>query len=423
MELRQRLLFETSPWSTTLRGLLADLGRRASRLDDLDSGTPGVHAASEVFARLRDLLLTTPDPGIDLVALADRTSALLKLLGRASSDLVDLGDAELNGDPDAFGTALLKSRRTLVHDALPVPLGDTPPAADLQQREEAFLQTLARRSDRDRAQRVRFLRGYETAYTLRLLWARRWPRPPPPSPRETSVGATRARVGSNLDGASNLTGFLEQWRGLLEHDSDRIQAMNRSQDFYEELTNLMLDIKAPRDALLASELGRARAFADLMVVPRGTDEATGVTLTSLDETIGRLDTPAVEFLVLDDEVVYWLVDRDREVTTHRLPVGRAALTAANKEFRRLSALAQPGKVRPPRDAGGPGWLGERLWAGPLADVQPGNDDGLLVVPHGPLFATPFAALNYGHGHPLVERYALVLADLHGPSRRRGLAAA
>ncbi len=65
-------------------------------------------------------------------------------------------------------------------------------------------------------------------------------------------------------GARMLPGFVEAWRSRLAEDTARIDAVDASRPFYAALTLYLFGQGAYEDALVASEAGRARAFADLL---------------------------------------------------------------------------------------------------------------------------------------------------------------
>jgi hypothetical protein len=74
-----------------------------------------------------------------------------------------------------------------------------------------------------------------------------------------------------LDGTAGAPGFadhladtLEFYRRQMSGDLEKIQTLDASRVFFEELVSLLLELDQVADALLASEKSRARAFADLL---------------------------------------------------------------------------------------------------------------------------------------------------------------
>ncbi|WP_172957425.1 CHAT domain-containing protein [Aphanothece sacrum] len=57
---------------------------------------------------------------------------------------------------------------------------------------------------------------------------------------------------------------VENWRKRLTEDADKIIALDKAQPFLQKLTTYLVELDAQEEALLASELSRARAFADLL---------------------------------------------------------------------------------------------------------------------------------------------------------------
>jgi hypothetical protein len=93
---------------------------------------------------------------------------------------------------------------------------------------------------------------------------------------DAEAAALRRRLSSpELAGTRQLPGSLENWRLRLDEDADRIASVTAGTRLYGLLARFLLDHGAIEDALVASELGRARAFADLLAAPAGDREPRG----------------------------------------------------------------------------------------------------------------------------------------------------
>jgi CHAT domain-containing protein/tetratricopeptide (TPR) repeat protein len=118
----------------------------------------------------------------------------------------------------------------------------------------------------------------------------------------------------------------------------------------------------------------------------------------------------------------WVVAPDGTISVRRrrfdgvLPEGTLTLTAA--ALRAHEALGVPGRGAAPTERERPktdrtaAALRQfyRLLIEPVEDLLPSGEGArLLIVPQGPLFLVPFAALENAQGAPLVARYSLSLA--------------
>jgi CHAT domain-containing protein len=113
------------------------------------------------------------------------------------------------------------------------------------------------------------------------------------------------------------------------------------------------------------------------------------------------DQALLEYLVGPDDSYIFLIDTER-FQAARLQIGEATLQARVREFRQ-AILADSTTFEP---------LARELYRSLLEPVAAGLDAGarLVIVPDGPLFQLPFAALHDGKAF-LAERYAIA----HAPS--------
>ncbi|MEV6866406.1 CHAT domain-containing protein [Streptosporangium subroseum] len=238
---------------------------------------------------------------------------------------------------------------------------------------------------------------------------------------------------------SHLTaGYVEIWRALLDDHWEKILSTELALPFYERMVPLLLDLDVPEDALVASEMSRARAFADALREgrtesgrpPRGLGGAVPVSRAALRAALRDIlaghDAPVVEYFFAGDLLAMWVCPRGGPVTLISRRIDRAGLTGTVDEFGRLARIHR-------HDAGSRAAmadvlrrLGAALWDAIPAGLLPTDpDEPVTVVPHAELFRVPFAALRDEHGAYLVDRHAirvlpaLALApDLSAPSERR-----
>jgi CHAT domain-containing protein len=213
---------------------------------------------------------------------------------------------------------------------------------------------------------------------------------------------------------------LEAWRGRLDEDADRIAAVTMAGPFYALLAEFFNEQAAPGDALVAAELGRARAFADLLhetpwsptrlflgSTPRFTGTRLGAVLASLEQTV-------VEYQLHDDHLLIWVATPAGDVRSVPMPSGaEGAIPAA---VARYQELVKQNKIDPlaPADRAAMDAvlteLGELLWGHiPRSWLPHDPDQVITVVPHGAALRAPFPALRAADGSYLIERHAIALS--------------
>ena len=219
-------------------------------------------------------------------------------------------------------------------------------------------------------------------------------------PDEAFALAERGRSRAFLDLLGSQTTLSKgRTRGLVDEEvrlrarlAEARAVVRESADVEESERTGALVEAADRDyrAFLERVRGENREQASLMSVEPVT----------LPEIRGRLPegTTLLEYLVDDDEVIVWVIDR-RRATVVRIPGDRQTLLALVREFRnaiaRRSSLAG---VRAQAEA-----LYARL-LGPAREQIEG--ERLLIVPHGVLHYVPFGALRSPAHRWLAEEFAL-----------------
>jgi CHAT domain-containing protein/tetratricopeptide (TPR) repeat protein len=188
-----------------------------------------------------------------------------------------------------------------------------------------------------------------------------------------------------------------------------------------------------------AERGRARAFQDLLASrdlrPPGARSAKGVELPSaaavpparvsaIRDTIRAVGTTVLAYWVAPEETTIWVIDRSGRVTVARVAVAAGRYETLARRVWQTSAPSSP-TTKPragratislaarsgvslnlgpdPRPA-----LRElhRLLIAPVQSALPANTGLVTVIPHGPLFGVPFAALVDARNQYFVESYRL-----------------
>ncbi|WP_433041304.1 CHAT domain-containing protein [Dactylosporangium sp. CS-033363] len=197
-------------------------------------------------------------------------------------------------------------------------------------------------------------------------------------------------------GRDPATELLESWRDMLATDPERIAALELAAPVYERLVSTLDD---PREALVAAEQSRARAFADLLHRPARTPRVT-------PSTVDSVDRPFVTYFRDPGRITVWTGD------------GRGAVTRSTVDFplvepdvvavRELLETEHPDRSTEAALTGLLERLGDLLWDPVDQRLLPDDPDELvLVVPHRELMLLPFPALRPG-GRALVHRHALAV---------------
>ena len=207
------------------------------------------------------------------------------------------------------------------------------------------------------------------------------------------------------------------------------------QRLYATRISLLLAQHKPREALAAAESARARAFLDLLsarsaaqtaqaqpglptpVQLTAGEQATALPATAADivATAGRLHSTILSYWVDAAATWVWVIRPDGRITATRLDVTANRLTSLVSDATGVFAdRAQPSGVLDGRAAARPWRELYTLLVQPIRASLPSRAGArLTIVPHGPLFGLPFAALLDSTDHYLIEQYEIHYAAAAG----------
>lgn len=211
------------------------------------------------------------------------------------------------------------------------------------------------------------------------------------------IGASASeRLGDNDTAASDrlqAIAELEQRVASVGDLGDRARAWNLADRAYRELIHGFTVSRSPAATLDHLEIVKSRApfGAPSGATRKGGPWTATAVASRLPERVSL-----VEYAVLDDSLVVGVLRRD-EIRMHVLPVGRDTLTVAVKDYTRL--------VREGHNRNSLRKASRHLWQWLLRSALEAmsEDDALVIVPDGPLYALPFNALVDPDGRYLVER--------------------
>ena len=213
---------------------------------------------------------------------------------------------------------------------------------------------------------------------------------------------------------------------LGQHEMAKVGARDQKSTLNDLLQQVVVRAGKPEEALAIAERGRAQTFLEAL----GATPAKPSSPDALARIARDLRATVVEYSVLYDPTQFLLSSRsvglqpDREDELYIWvvrPDGNLTFRSVN-----LRALGDPGgeplqnRVRfllqlvsgPQGDKELPGLLSDlhHLLIAPIADLLPADPDApVVIVPHGPLFRVPFAALLDPSGRYLIQRHTLLTA--------------
>ena len=218
-------------------------------------------------------------------------------------------------------------------------------------------------------------------------------------------------------------------------EASDITLLDEHQSAYRVLQAVFVAENKLEAALEASERGRARALANLFTWRDGS--ATAASPLSIDDIRSVAEThrvTLVEYSIIEtvddpagSAVYVWVVQPDGTVTFRRIAIqsnGSALQSSLHGLVRDTLATLGPGKLAPAK----PGIAGAEemlsifysMLLAPVADTLPSSaDEAVVLIPQGPLFLLPFAALRDGNGKRLIQSHSLLMA----PSIQMGSVAA
>ena len=212
------------------------------------------------------------------------------------------------------------------------------------------------------------------------------------------------------------------------------------EETYSDAIALQLRANAQGEALETAELARARAFVDLLASRElklpgppasiANEEGTlrlasqvaapSAKMSDLVATASRLGSTLLVYWTTHDAVFIWVVSPGGKVVASRVEVSRSRLTGLIRATAPFDAPAPAGQSRPvslvaTRGANNIGLTPtSKAWrqlydllVKPVRSSLPRTTGSLLtIVPHGPLAALAFAALQDERGRYFLEDYTL-----------------
>jgi len=158
-------------------------------------------------------------------------------------------------------------------------------------------------------------------------------------------------------------------------------------------------------------------------------ESSPASLSVVRATAHRRHATLVEYFVGGENIYAWVANPDGRVSGKAVGCSRHDLDALVEATRRESERPRSSSESPP--AGDPWRRLHQLLVEPLVGLLPADPEALVILaPHGPLWAVPFAGLRDASGRLLVEQHTLAYVPALGvlapevsrarPGKRRAL---
>lgn len=232
------------------------------------------------------------------------------------------------------------------------------------------------------------------------------------------AGARLARkqfdfASADLDEAVRL---IEGLRTRLVPDDFLRRGFGRSfQDLFSTFIAVQQAQGRIREAMATAERARARALLDLLASrrdPGATDpapmEASPAGFDEIAAAARRQRSTIVAYWVGAAETFVWVVRGDSSIATARIAIPASELAVMVQNAVGGSAQSQMAAAMLGGGSAGRSWRAlDRLLIEPIRRELPAAGSRLTIVPHGPLFSLPFAALRDANGRYLIESY-----DIH-----------
>ncbi len=227
---------------------------------------------------------------------------------------------------------------------------------------------------------------------------------------------------------SYLVDYLELWRQILMTDTDKIAALEQGQPFFQKLVQYLVELGAEEEALLVSEIARARAFADL-IASQFSSQKIGETfvktptISKIKQIAKEQNATIVEYLIIEEisQLYIWIVQSNGDiyfesVNLKFLTEQKTCLSDFIIQFRSSLGFEQlytdSSNLSEAKSINC--WIFglQQLYQILIEEIShflpKEHNSCIIFIPQGPLFLVPFPALQYPlTSEFLVKRYRIV----------------
>jgi CHAT domain-containing protein/tetratricopeptide (TPR) repeat protein len=219
--------------------------------------------------------------------------------------------------------------------------------------------------------------------------------------RRAQIERRQGRRDEALASLERCLSVIEAMRlHVVPLDEALVGFLEDKQEVFAEAVDLLMEMGRSGDALVIGERARARAFLDLLRGRPAGESRTAPTLAALEAATRRRGVTIVEYFAGRARTFAWVLAPGAPVRAVTVACGSDRWVERIGVLRKSLAGEAAGTTA---DTGALlSDLERDLWEPILARLPPGSKDRVTIVPHGALFALPFASLVDPRGRYLVE---------------------
>ncbi len=225
----------------------------------------------------------------------------------------------------------------------------------------------------------------------------------------------------------------ETLRSELVKDDYKISIFETQLNPYRNLQKVLVAQNKFEEALEISEMGRTRAFAELLqqnllTTDLATNEVTNtLSIAKIQQIAQQKNSTIVEYSIIFDEDIYiWVIQPNGNIT-HRA-ANLEPLNQQNQSLKQIilktrvsigvdetddegNKIQMESKYQPDMEGGYPLLkLLHQILIEPIADLLPTDPDSpIIFIPHYDLFLVPFTALQSANNRYLIEDHTILTA--------------
>lgn len=268
----------------------------------------------------------------------------------------------------------------------------------------------------------------------------------------SNIGATFLGAGKFGKATKNLTAAIEIWESLRLGltDENKVSLFDTQLQTYSNLQTALIAQNQREKALEIAERGRARAFAELVASGLGAQFAeqfqtpTPPTVADIRKIARQENATLVEYSIVNNQLYIWVIQPNGTIDLRTVNLSNLDLSLGEAAERsQIAAVAGVSRgtqdtvnnfVRETRTSATKPNIAyqlptatrgadnstriknHRLWKSyqfliePIADLLPTNPETpVILIPQGPLFLIPFAALQDNNGNYFIEKHNIAIA--------------
>lgn len=226
----------------------------------------------------------------------------------------------------------------------------------------------------------------------------------------------------NISQMTSLSNYIEKWRARLIDDIDKINALEHSQSFFQDLIEFLVELGFEKEALVTSEASRSRAFLDLLAGKDLAQKKSNVkfsskkpgipspkavpslTLEEIKETVQEAQSTVIEYFLTNKHLFIWIISPSGKIEFIISNVEKSELE--NQVDRFLESLQHENPSTPELSSISQSLYKYLIEPIPYKLLPTCEEQVITIIPHGALFQIPFGALKSQTGIYFLEKYTI-----------------